>query len=269
MIEGNDGHRSPVGLGKLPSTKPLPTGQGKAGSAPPPPPAKAQGDRQSVAPEAGAAAAAAQKGQHEALATYGEPPAAKAPKPPVTAGPVNELDQTQARPIANVVAGVANGGDVLKDAATYGNVLRGVATEGTWLSRLLTPVGNLVDGAATLVGKVPGLLPACSVLSKVAPALGFVVAGLDVTRAVLEPNAAKRSKYTGQAALSTVGAVAGLVGFLAFTGTAVLGLTLAPVLAPIALGVGVAASVVSMADDYFNQGRISSALGRNIQSLGR
>lgn len=235
-------------------------------------------DAKAVTAEGAAAAGAALRGQTDLLTHYGDLPAAgttpkQAPQATTPGSSTegtdtNALDETGARPAVNIVAGVANGGDVLKDVATYGTVVREVGSKASFLSRLFEPVARLLDGAANVASKVPGLMPACSFLGKVAPVLGIAVAGLDITRAALEPDPVKKQRYQGQAVMSSVGALAGVVAFAGFTGAAIFGVAVAPVAIPIAIGVGITLGLVSVADEFLNGGKIASAIGGGLQKAG-
>lgn len=171
----------------------------------------------------------------------------------------------------DVLANAGAGAEVARDLRGIGAVVQQAGGKLPLLGGLSTRLSRLLDGVAdwgVAVGsRMPRAASAFGKLAKAAPLLGVGVAMLDIGRAVIEQNPAKKQVAQGQAVLSAVGGLAGVIGAGAAVGATAFGLALAPLAVP-AVVIGVAATAVSLADSFWLGGAISKGIARGLASVG-
>ncbi|MEB3330755.1 MAG: hypothetical protein VKQ33_16135 [Candidatus Sericytochromatia bacterium] len=177
----------------------------------------------------------------------------------------NVLDG-KARLPADVLAGVAGAADGARSAQPGIAAVRAAGQAGrlTSLGAVGCAVASLADEALTLAARVaqaaPTLVRVGSGLARFAPVAGLVVSGIDVGRAVLEQDPAKKTRATGLAVLSVTSGVAGVVGAVA------VGLAVPPLAAGAAV-VGIGAAAAAALDQLVLGGAVSRPVGKLWQRL--
>ncbi len=208
--------------------------------------------------------------------TPATPAATAAPATPAQRDPArqggNILDDSVPRKAVDAVSGVAGASDgarAVKPAITAVQA----ASEAGKLGRLgglgakLATWGEkAVTFGSNILGKVSWLGPALGGLAKAAPFLGLGVAALDVGKAAIEQDPAKKERAQGMAVLSTVSGVAGMVGWAGAAGMAIGGVALAPLVVP-ALVIGGIATVAALADQFLLGGKISRGIVHGAKAV--
>ena len=202
--------------------------------------------------------------------TPGRPAGATTPNP-ATSGE-NILDDSAGRKAYDVVsgtAGAADGARAIKPAVTAIETAAGagkLGRLGTLGTRLAQGGGKLLELGSAIAGKFKWITPLASGLAKAAPFLGVGVAALDIGKAAIEKDPAKKEKAQGMAVLSTVSGAAGILAWAGAAGAVVGGVALAPIAVP-AMIIGGVATVAALADQFFLDGAISKGVAKGAKAV--
>lgn len=178
----------------------------------------------------------------------------------------NPLDGSAPRVAYDAVASVAGAADGARGIAPGADAIRTAAEAGKLgrFGSLGTTVAGWLDGLVRLGGRateaVSWLGWLGSGLAKAAPLLGVGVAVLDVGKAAIEDDPRKKRRAEGMAVLSGISGIAGLLAWGAAAGATAFGVALAPLAVP-CMVVGVAATVLGVADQFLLDGKVARAIG--------
>jgi hypothetical protein len=179
--------------------------------------------------------------------------------------PPNVLDGAARLP-ADVLAGVSGAADGARSARPGLEAVRTAGQAGRLapLGALGRGIASLADEAVALTARVaqasPTLMRVGTGLARVAPVAGLVVSAIDVGKAVLEQDAAKKTRATGLAMLSVTSGVAGAVGAVAA------GAAMTPLVVGAAV-IGIGAAGAAALDQFVLDGALSRPLGRLWNSV--
>lgn len=172
----------------------------------------------------------------------------------------NPLAEGPGRTGADVVSGTSSTAEVLKDSRAIGQVAQNAGSRVSWLAKLGGGVakfaGKIADWGDNVAAAAPKLAKGFLGLAKAAPIIGVGVAALDIGKAVLEKDPEKKQVAKGQAVLSVIGGAAGVIGLAA----------IATPLAPVLLGIGIGAAVLSVADTFLFKGKVSKAIASGLDA---
>lgn len=232
-------------IDKLQGASTHPLGSGPIKQAPPPPPPPPEAKKKEEADKVALSPSSGKKSKAEL--------------------PNNPLDKSVGRTAADVTSGASGAAEVAKDTRGIASTAAALGSRFSWLGRLGSSVSTgltkVADWGDDIAARAPKVGKAFVGFAKAAPFIGLGMAALDIGKAAIEQDPEKKQKAKGQAALSTISGVAGVAG------AAMLATPLAPV-GVACLAVGVGATVLSMADTFFFDGKVSTAIGGAVDAVG-